>query len=39
LLLSNAGGLLTTRAISLRFTATDGTARIDDVYVDAWVRT
>lgn len=39
LLLSNVGGLLTTRAISLRFTAVDGAAQIDDVYVDPWVST
>ena len=39
LLLTNIGGLLTTKAISLRFTAVDGTAQIDDVYVDPWVST
>ena len=39
LLLTNIGGLLTTKAISLRFTAIDGTAQIDDVYVDPWVST
>jgi len=39
LLLTNIGGLLTTRAISLRFTTLSGTAQIDDVYVDPWVST
>jgi hypothetical protein len=39
LLLTNIGGLLTTRAISLRFTSVTGTAHIDDVYVDPWVST
>jgi hypothetical protein len=39
LLLTNIGGLLTTKAISLRFTAVNGTAQIDDVYVDPWVST
>jgi len=39
LLLTNVGGLLTTRAISLRFTTLNGTAQIDDVYVDPWVST
>jgi hypothetical protein len=39
LLLTNIGGLLTTKAISLRFTTVDGTAQIDDVYVDPWVST
>ena len=34
LLLTNVGGLLTTRAISLRFTATNGASQIDDVYLD-----
>ena len=34
LLLTNVGGLLTTKAISLRFTATNGTTQIDDVYLD-----
>jgi hypothetical protein len=37
--LTNIGGLLTTKAISLRFTAVNGTAQIDDVYVDPWVST
>jgi hypothetical protein len=39
LLLTNVGGLLTTKAISLRFTTVSGTAQIDDVYVDPWVST
>jgi hypothetical protein len=39
LLLTNIGGLLTTRAISLQFTSVSGTAQIDDVYVDPWVST
>jgi hypothetical protein len=39
LLLTNIGGLLGTKAISLRFTTLDGTAQIDDVYVDPWVST
>ena len=39
LLLTNIGGLLTTKAISLRFTTVSGTAQIDDVYVDPWVST
>jgi hypothetical protein len=39
LLLSNVGGLLTTKAISLRFTATDGSSQIDDVYLDPWKDT
>jgi hypothetical protein len=34
LLLTNVGGILTTRAISLRFTATNGNSQIDDVYLD-----
>jgi hypothetical protein len=39
LLLTNVGGLLTTKAISLHFTTVTGTAQIDDVYVDPWVST
>ena len=39
LLLTNVGGLLTTKAISLRFTATNGTTQIDDVYLDPWKDT
>lgn len=34
LLLTNVGGLLTTKAISLRFTASNGNSQIDDVYLD-----
>jgi hypothetical protein len=39
LLLSNVGGLLTTKAISLKLTATDGSVQIDDVYLDPWKDT
>jgi hypothetical protein len=39
LLLSNVGGLLTTKAISLRFTATSGASQIDDVYLDPFKDT
>ena len=39
LLLTNIGGLLTTKTISLRFAPVSGTAQIDDVYVDPWVST
>ncbi len=39
LLLTNVGGLLTTNAISLRFTATNGASQIDDVYLDPWKDT
>lgn len=39
LLLTNVGGLLTTKAISLRFTATNGTSQIDDVDLDPWKDT
>lgn len=39
LLLTNVGGLLTTKAISLRFTATSGTSQIDDVYLDPFKDT
>lgn len=39
LLLTNVGGLLTTKAISIRFTATSGASQIDDVYLDPWKDT
>jgi hypothetical protein len=39
LLLSNVGGLLTTKAISLELTASDGSVQIDDVYLDPWKDT
>ncbi len=39
LLLTNVGGLLTTKAISIRFTATSGTTQIDDAYLDPWKET
>ena len=39
LLLSNLGGLLTTKAISLRLTATGGASQIDDVYLDPFKDT
>ena len=39
LLLTNVGGLLTTKAIALKFTATDGTSQIDDVYLDPFKDT
>jgi hypothetical protein len=39
LLLTNVGGLLTTKAVSLRFTATSGASQIDDVYLDPWKDT
>lgn len=39
LLLTNVTGLLTTKAISLRFTATSGTSQIDDVYLDPYKGT
>jgi hypothetical protein len=39
LLLTNVTGLLTTKAISLRFTATSGATRIDDVYLDPFKDT
>ena len=39
LLLSNAGGLLTTKAISLRLTASGGAAQVDDVYLDPFKDT
>ncbi len=39
LLLTNVGGLLTTKAISIRFTATNGASQIDDTYLDPWKDT
>jgi len=39
LLLSNVGGLLTTKAISLKLTASHGSVQIDDVYLDPWKST
>jgi hypothetical protein len=39
LLLSNLGGLLTTKAIALKLTASDGSVQIDDVYLDPWKDT
>ena len=39
LLLSNVGGLLTTKAISIRLTASGGASQIDDVYLDPWKDT
>ena len=39
LLLTNVTGLLTTKAISLRITATSGTSQIDDVYLDPFKST
>jgi hypothetical protein len=39
LLLTNIGGLLTTRAIALKFTATNGSSQIDDVYLDPFKDT
>lgn len=39
LLLTNVGGLLTTKAIALKFTAVDGTSQIDDVYLDPFKDT
>jgi hypothetical protein len=39
LLLSNVGGLLTTKAIALRLTASNGSVQIDDVYLDPWKDT
>ena len=39
LLLTNVTGLLTTKAISLRLTATNGTSQIDDVYLDPFKDT
>jgi len=39
LLLSNVGGLLTTKAIALKLTARNGSVQIDDVYLDPWKDT
>lgn len=39
LLLTNVGSLLTTKAVSFRFTASDGASQIDDVYLDPWKDT
>jgi hypothetical protein len=39
LLLTNVGGLLTTKAISIRITASSGASQIDDVYLDPWKDT
>ena len=39
LLLSNVGGLLTTKAISLKLSANNGSVQIDDVYLDPWKDT
>jgi hypothetical protein len=39
LLLTNVGGLLTTKAISIRFTATSGASQLDDVYLDPFKDT
>jgi hypothetical protein len=39
LLLTNVGGLLTTKAVSFRFTATSGSSQIDDAYLDPWKET
>jgi hypothetical protein len=39
LLLSNVGGLLTTRAVSIKLTAVDGPVQVDDVYLDPWKDT
>ena len=39
LLLTNVGGLLTTKAIALRFTAMDSASQIDDVYLDPFKDT
>jgi hypothetical protein len=39
LLLSNVGGLLTTKAIAFRFAASGGTSQIDDAYLDPWKDT
>jgi hypothetical protein len=33
------GGLLTTKAISLKLTASNGSVQIDDVYLDPWKDT
>jgi hypothetical protein len=39
LLLTNVTGLLTTKAISLRLTATSGASQLDDVYLDPFKDT
>jgi hypothetical protein len=39
LLLTNVTGLLTTKAISIRLTASSGTAQVDDAYLDPWKDT
>jgi hypothetical protein len=39
LLLTNVGGLLTTKAVSFRFTATSSASQIDDVYLDPFKDT
>jgi hypothetical protein len=39
LLLSNVGGLLTTKAISLRLTVSGGAMQVDDVYLDPFKDT
>ena len=39
LLLTNVTSLLTTKAVSLRFTATSGNSQIDDVYLDPFKDT
>ena len=39
LLLTNVGGLLATDAIQLRFTASGGSAQLDDAYLDPWKNT
>jgi hypothetical protein len=39
LLLTNVGGLLTTKAIALRFTASSGAVQLDDVYLDPFKDT
>ena len=39
LLLSNVGGLLTTKAISIKLSASNGSVQIDDVYLDPWKDT
>jgi hypothetical protein len=39
LALTNVTGLLTTKAISLRFTATSGATQMDDVYLDPFKDT
>jgi hypothetical protein len=39
LLLTNVGGLLTTKAIALKLTSSDGTIQLDDVYLDPFKDT